>query len=424
MDDGATGPTRDATVSLFGPARNTILLLLGAAAIAAPLFSLATGQVPELEFSLRFAAMLLAAAVIALSRFRDPVLAIAGALAPLPGVSLVFCGALGTPLSSTATVLGALVYALGFCVALIAGDGFAVRIADGEEPKASVMLTLRGSVRFVAPVLVVVLGLPALLALADRQRLAPSLLLAGGNALAALSSWLVVPLAGSFLHGSEDFIARTNRTREDWTRRFEQIAGAARSPWAMSATGILVVLLVLGIFGSVKLGLGKYPVLRFEAAGTAVVILAAAFLAGRDWRRALAIFFAAGGALIYGLWGYARAGAAFDASLMLLTAGLAAICFVPIAAVAVDAVLSGRSDAASASEAGILGSGPAATTAILGTLIVLAPWYREFGAARAGFVLAILFATAGALVFHPAVTSALEGVVARRQALGERYRVK
>ena len=135
-------------------------------------------------------------------------------------------------------------------------------------------------------------------------------------------------------------------------------------------------------------------------------------------------FVAAGGALTYGFWGYARAGAAFDAPLMLLTAGLGAICFTPIAAIAVDAVQSGRGDAVSASEAGILGSGPAAATGILGTLIVLAPWYREFGAARVGFVLAILFAAAGAVVFHPAVTSALEAIVPRRQTVVERYRVK
>jgi hypothetical protein len=424
MDDGAAGPSRDATVSLFGPARNTILLLLGVAAFAAPLFSVIAGQAPGIGFSLRFAAMLLAAAVIGLSRFRDPMLAVAGALAPLPGVSLVFCGALGTPLSSIAVSLGALVYALGFSIALIAGDGFAMRIADGEEPKSSVMLTLQSGIRFVGPVLVVVLGLPALLAVADSQRLTPSLLLACGNALAALSSWLAVPLAGSFLSGSEDFIARTNRTREDWARRFEKIALTARSPWAMSVTGILVVLLVLGAFGSVKLDVGKDPALRSDAAVAAVVILAAAFLAGRDWRRAFAVFLATGGALIYSLWGYTRAGAAFDAPLMLLTAGLGAICFTPIAAVAVDAVLSGRSDAASASQAGILGSGPAAATGILGTLIVLAPWYREFGAARVGFVLAILFAAAGALVFHPAVTSALEEIVPRRQTAAERYRVK
>src|SRR5271170_2159593 len=125
MDDGATEPSRDAAVSLFGPARNTVLLLLGAAALAAPLFSAAAGQVPELGFSIRFAAMVFAAGLIALSQFRDPLLAVAGMLAPLPGVSLVFCGAFGTPFSSVADCVGALVYALGFSVALVAGDGFA-----------------------------------------------------------------------------------------------------------------------------------------------------------------------------------------------------------------------------------------------------------------------------------------------------------
>jgi hypothetical protein len=192
----------------------------------------------------------------------------------------------------------------------------------------------------------------------------------------------------------------------------------------MSIAGILIVLLVLGVFGSTKLAVGKNLALRFDAAGAAIVILIAAFLAGRGWRRALAVGFAAAGALIYGVWGFARAGVAFDEPLMLLTAGLCAICFVPIAAVSISAVLSNRDDAASASEAGVLGTGPAAATGILGTLILLAPWYREFGAAWVGFVLAILFAAAGALVFHPAVASALADIAPRRHTLAERYRVK
>jgi hypothetical protein len=424
MDDGATEPSRDATVSLFGPARYTILLLLGAAALAAPLFSAAAGQVPELGFALRFAAMVVAAGAIALLQFRDPVLAVAVALAPLPGVSLVFCGMFETAVPSVADRVGALVYALGFSVALIAGDGFAVRVADGEDPKASTLLTLQSGMRFVGPILVVALGLPVLLAGFDPQRLAPSLLLAGGNLLAVLSAWLVVPLAGSFLSGSEDFIARANRLREDAMRRFERLASAGRSPWAMSITGILIVLLVLGVFGSAKLAVGKNSALRFDAAGAAIVILIAAFLAGRDWRRALAVCFATAGTLVYSVWGYARTGMAFDASLMLLTAGLGAICFVPIAAVAVSAALSGRDDAASASEAGVLGTGPAAATGVVGTLILLAPWYREFGGAWVGFVLAILFAAGGALVFHPAVASALANIAPRRHTLAERYRVK
>ena len=421
MDEGATGSSRNATVSLFGPARNTVLLLLGVAALAAPLMFAFAGEIPRLGFALRFAAMLLAAAIIALSRFRDPGLVLAAALGPLPGVSLVFCGAFGTSFSSPATAIGALVYAQGLSVALVAGDGFAARVADGDEPKAAVMFTLQGGVRFLAPVFVMALGFPALLAVVEPQRLTPPLLLAAGNTLAMLSAWLVVPLAGSFLSGSEDFIARTNRLREDWSRRFEHLAAVVHAPWAMSATGILVVLLVLGVFGSAKLNASHAVGVDM---GAAVVILAAAFLAGRDWRRGFAVAAAMAGALIYALWGYARAGVIFDARLMLLTAGLCAICFAPIAAVAVGAVLSGRSDAVGASEAGIQGIGPAAATGIVGTLIVLAPWYREFGAACAGFVLAILFAAAGALVFHPAVTSALEDIVPRRQTLAQRYRVK
>lgn len=422
MDDRAQGLTRDATVSLFQPARNTILLLLGLVALAAPVTAALMGHTPTLGFVVRFGAMLVAAAALALSQFREPSLAIAGALAPLPGVSLIFCGGLD---GASAACLGALVFALGFSVALIAGDAFTMRVVDGEEPKAATIRSLRESVRLLAPALVLGVALPALLAVTGPQPLlAASLLLASGNALAVLSAWLAVPLVGSFLPGSEDFIARANRTAESWTRRLDQVARVAQSPWALSASGIWLVLAVLGVFGSLKLVVGKDQAIQPDAIGAAVILLVAAWFAARDWRRTLAVFLAAASAALYALWGYVRTGTALDGSLLLMTAGLSAIVFAPIAAIAAGATLSGRADAASASEAGISSAGPAAATGIVGTLVVLAPWYREFGSARVGFVLAILFAAGGAFAFQPAMTTALEGLVPRRQTLAERYRVK
>jgi hypothetical protein len=422
MDDRAQGLTRDATVSLFQPARNTILLLLGILVLAAPVSAALMGHTPTLGFVVRFAAMLLAAAALALSQFREPSLAIAGALAPLPGVSLVFCGGLD---GASTACLGALVFALGFSVALIAGDAFTVRLVDGEDSRTATIRTLRESVRLLAPALVLGVALPVLLAATGPQQLlAASLLLAGGNALAVLSVWLAVPLAGSLLSGSEDFIARANRTAESWMRRLDRVALVARSPWALSASGIWLVLALLGVFGSLKLVIGKDLAIRPDAIGAALILLAGAWFAARDWRRTLAVFLAAAGAAQYALWGYVRTGTALDSSLLLMTAGLSAIVFAPIAAIAASATLSGRADAASASEAGILNAGPAAATGIVGTLFVLAPWYREFGTARVGFVLAILFAAGGAFAFQPAMTTVLEGLVPRRQTLAERYRVK
>jgi hypothetical protein len=424
MDDRAQGLSREATVSLFQPARNTILLLLGTAALSAPLLATFAGHVPSLGLTLRFGAMFLAAAIIALSQFRDPLLAIAGALAPLPGVSLIYCGAFETP---SPEALGALAYVLGFSVALIAGDSFTSHIADGDDPKTSAILTLQNSPHVLAPILAAGLALPALLMLTAPERLfSPALLLAGGNALAALSGWLVVPLAGSFLSGSEDFIVRINRSRESWSRRLERVAHAARPPWAMSASGILLVLLVLGVFGDARLVVGKdmAVALRTDVAGALVILLAVAFLAGRGWRRAAGVFFATAGVALFGLWGFARTGAVLDGSLMLLTAGLCSICFVPIASIAARASQSARSDASGASEAGILNGGPAAVAVSVASLILLAPWYRQFGVADAGFVLAILFAAGGALAFQPALGTALEEFFPGKQTLAERYRVK
>jgi hypothetical protein len=161
-----------------------------------------------------------------------------------------------------------------------------------------------------------------------------------------------------------------------------------------------------------------------DAVAALVVVAAPTVIALRDWRRTIAVCAATIGSLLFGAWGYARSGAAFDASLLLLTCGLSGICFVPITATAATAVLSGRSDTAGASEAGVVAVGPTVATGTLSALVLLAPWYREIGEARAGFVLAVVFAAGGALVFQPAMASALEEMLPRRQTLAERYRVK
>ena len=427
MGEGPPGPIRDTTVSLFSPARNSVLLLLALAAFSGPAFVAYSGQTPALAIWLRFAAMLVAGVVIAFLRLRDPVLTLAAVLAPLPGVSLFFGGTIETPLEPADACLAALVYVLGFSVSLTAGDRFAAHVADDEPPHVAAILVLQKSMRSFAPILIVAVFLPGVLIAAGPPGSAtPALLLSIGNALAATSAWLAVPLAGSFVAGSEDFIARTNRSRESWGLRLEPAMRAARSPWAMSASGIFIVLTVLAAFGSASLAIGKdvEGSLPSLAAGAFAAVLTGAFLAASSWRRAVATSVSTSAALLFGAWGFARAAAMLDAPHLLLTSGLCAIAFLPIAATAAAATLSERNDAASASEAGILSAGPSAATGSCAALVLLAPWYRQIGDARAGFVLAIILAAGGALVFQPAITGALEELLPRRRSLSERYRVK
>ncbi|HUO93517.1 MAG TPA: hypothetical protein VMU22_11370 [Rhizomicrobium sp.] len=414
-------------MSLFGPARNSVLILLALAALSGPAFIAYSGLTPAFGIWIRFAAMLVAAAVIAVLRLRDPLLAAAAVLGPLPGVSLFFGGTIDAPLDTAGALLAALVYVTGFSVALIAGDRFAAHVADDESPHVAAILVLQHSARLFAPIAGVAALTPAVIIAAGPPGSAsPALLLSIGNALAAASSWLAVPLAGSLLAGSEDFIVRTNRIRESWWLRLGPVTRAAQPPWALSMSGIFAVLVTLAAFGSAGLAIAGDVEASFPslAAGTLVVIAAGAFLAAAEWRRAIAASLSTCCALLFAAWGYVRSGAPLDAPHLVLSAGLCAIAFLPIAATAAAAALSGRQDAVSASEAGTLVAGPVAATAATAGLVLLAPWYRQIGDARAGFVLAIILAAGGALVFQPAITGAFEDLVPRRQTLAERYRVK
>src|SRR5277367_1895948 len=412
-----SGHSAEATVSFFQPARNSILILLGAAALAGPLFEFLVQGAPGLGVSLRFAVMLFAAAAIALTHLRDPVLALSVLLAPLTAVSLVVCAAPSLTLLLPTVFLAAFVYALGFVVALMAGSRFALRIADGEDREVCTMAAMRADPRGLASILVFASATFGIFAIHGPA--ATPLLLAAGNALAILTAWFAVPLAGSFMVGGEDFIAQTNRVLESRQVRLERIAKAAQPPWALSVTGILVVLLALASFGSAGIAVARdvRAALWSNAAGAFVVLAIAAYLAAGAWRSALAVWLGTASAVLFGVWGYARTGAIFDAPLSLATAELCTIFFVPIALVAASASFSNRNDAVGASESGLSNAGAAAVTAFFAMLVLLAPWYREIGVARAGFVLAIVFAAGVALIFQPAITRALKDIVPRRRNL-------
>jgi len=415
----------ESTVNLFRPVRVTILLLFCIAlGVVLPAGRLA-GFAADPGFVLKFAAMVIAAFGIGYLLFRSFILALSAALAPLPGAGLA---ALCLALSPVSFGLGAAFgYALGFSLALIVGNRYAARVAGGETPEDAVSAALRGALSATVASGAVTSALLCLLSIGHAHALFPAaLFLAAANAAVLVSAYLVVPFAASLVPVGEDFIAASNRTGEAWARRLDAMARISQPPGNWSAAGVFAIFMVLAWFGGVGAGIAKeiWPVIGRDLAwGLASLFLAAVFVA-RDWRRALAVWASAAGALLMGVWGLTRSNLALNAQQLIFLAELASICFVPIAAVAAGAAQIAGEDSASASQAGISSDGAAALSGSVAALVLLAPWYRDAQGQILGCILAIVFAAAAALVFQSALTRTLEAVIPRRRSLAERYRLK
>jgi len=424
---GAAGLSSEATVSLFRPARNTILVFLFFATGAAIWFGVTARPPLWMESVLKLAAMLVTATLLALSQYRAPLFALGLVLGALPGAAFAFAAAaLATTLLPSGLLI-ALAAGLGFAVALSSAERFALRVIDSEEPEREAVALLLEERLFVVSILIVATAAPAIVAIAgSRISLFDALLFAGSNAAAVLCAWVAVPLLCSFTRVGEEFIASTNRIRESWTRRLDGVAATARSPWAWSAAGILLVLLALAFFGSTNMPIaddvrGRLDIL---AGATVAVVLAGALIAARDLRRALATCLTTLSILVFADWGLARLGAPLYEATLHLEAALLAIGFVAVAATAAAAARSARAEAAGASEAGVFAAGPSAAIGMLSALVFVALWYPEGGSTWLGALLALAFAGTGALVFQPALACVLETLLPRRKTIAERYRVK
>lgn len=426
MADGQEEPAKigKGPPTIRGTWRVALPVILAMIAGGALLTGMVTGRVPGFGFWLKFATMLATAGIIAYLQFRSSVLALAAALGPLPASAIVLCLALRMPAPFPFSLPGALVYAFGFLVIVTLIARTITSVPEGAPlvPHPG----RRGDAIAAGAVAATALFMPAIVALIGPQRLSlEAFLLAAGNGTSVLIAPMAVAVAREFLADDEDYIARTNRIREGWTRLLEPLSSVGRSPWNWSTTGIFVVFVVLAAFaiaGARSMGVAEN--LREAASYAAVFLLIASFAVARDWRRALAVWFVGIAIVPVAMWGYARSGANLGGLLVPATADLWVLGFVPIASVAASATRSGREDPESALAAGIVEAGPAAAMGVIATLLMLGPWYREEGTARLGIFLAVGFAAGGALVFQPALAGAIYQLVPRRKSLAERYRIK
>ncbi len=212
------------------------------------------------------------AGTVSFLQTRHLILAAVTAMAPIPGLLWA------APINSGPGfgLVPLLAYGFGVAVAALATEAFiacALGRADVRRPWSAAMAALlfcavMASLWF--------RGTPsadaALQALAD-------------CGLAVLSVFALLPLAHDLVYFDEAFVAQANRAHEWRQRLWERIANITIPRWALSFTGIVIVMLALGWFGS-------DPVQRSGVllkAGTVLAAVIGTGLWARGWREGLAV---------------------------------------------------------------------------------------------------------------------------------------
>ncbi|MEI9989688.1 MAG: hypothetical protein WDM86_06585 [Rhizomicrobium sp.] len=312
------------------------------------------------------------------------------------------------------------VYGVGSVAAALAGGEIVRRIlVEGAEDAATLSLA-----RLFAPTLLAAVAGAAVLA-AWLFRGEPALALDAACVLLASTVFgvLVTAFGASVLPFGEGFFTAANRVRERREHLLRTPTAIVEPRWALSITGIAIVMAVLGWFGVAPfLAHGAWIAKpAFWGASTLGVFLFA-FAAGRDWREALAATaaLAAFVLLILWLWSQALGRISPAAFVEIVTASSAA--YMPMLAL----MSARRRFLAAGDESGVarlraleeLGASPYFAAAV--SVVVLLPWIVLHGSAA---VLAAMFALAGvaAIVVQPAIATALEGFIPRRRSLNQLY---
>ncbi|HEX3674113.1 MAG TPA: hypothetical protein VHU87_07540 [Rhizomicrobium sp.] len=381
-----------------------MLLALGTSAACVRL-----GIHPEAPLQLGAAFLILAAAAFLLVRHIG--LAAVALLAPLAGWPVALLLAAVFVPDVPYLIVQAFGFLPGFFAAAVLAACMASRIADGHTPDTAA----RGAARD--------LTFPLLCALAPA--LCTPMFVAGSFALTELIAvgvcgvfaLLAVPLAVSLLPFGEDFVARFNRIHERRVRSAAWLAPIAEPRWAWSLSGVAVVLLALGYFGTVPHTIAWSGRVALAWGIAAVVLLAVAAVAMRDWRRVLATVLCYPPLVFLSLWPIRLVWTNPDASLgALQILGFGAT--LVFAASAFAASLA-REDRGTASARTLEQQGATIAAVTLATALAAAVLMPT----ALPLALVVLIWGAGALVFPPAFNTALESLFPTREAIAARYKV-
>lgn len=285
-----------------------VMAVLSAAGIATGTTAvLAFIEAPALSTAALIAVGAAFAFLCAYALIRHRLFALFCALAPIPG--LIWAA----PLAAGAD-FGAVPF-------LAYGFGFAAAVFWAEN---RLLQLLRASPAMTAlPALLATIGLMAVLAVLwfRGTPAADAALQAVGDAvLTILSVALLLPIAASYLHFDESFIAEANRAREWRLRWCEGLSALAMPRWGISVLGITAVLIVLGWYGA------QLPV--SEAAGlrlaSVILFVLIGGLLGGGWREGLSHMLAAAAVCLLLLWAFTVSRAQSEAVLLQLI-GLASL---------------------------------------------------------------------------------------------------
>jgi hypothetical protein len=242
-------------------------------------------------------------------------------------------------------------------------------------------------------------------------------------ALMLAASFLLPPLAASFLPFNEAYIARLNRARErrEWLISYFAILTVSR--WAFATIGITAVFATIIYFDSTFAALWQVAMKPYAIAFAAIGLLAAIGL--RDWRS----FFSCGlppfVMSLVGAWALTQFGFAphYAAEISLLLGSAAGAGFVFFLAAPTtryqcsgDPILIAFARALNETGAAVIILALALALALLaGALITNSP---------PAVTLLPLCHIASALVLFPAIAAALEDLFPRRRSLEELYRAR
>ncbi|GAA0537368.1 hypothetical protein GCM10008941_16300 [Rhizomicrobium palustre] len=320
------------------------------------------------------------------------------ALAPLPG--LIWAA----PVSSGSDfgLLPFLAYGLGFAAALFySDDRLTLLLQAGPEGRP-----LRAG--WMSAALATVSGT---LLLSGKPDMA--IQIAADSILVMLSVTLLLPMALSFLHFDEDFIAEANRAREERGRVFEGLAFAATPRWGLSLSGICLVLMTLSWYGAHISGSSVM------ALGAAAVLIALGWWTGGGWREGLALGLAFVAAALLALWILAIAPRAAEGGAVALQAAILTS-FLALCGLAKVRIFRQRGELPAGARGRMLEETGPVFAAVCGVLLMLTlPVLLIPGAVAFYFVIAAAGLSGGLLA--PAVVTALEALFPRKRRLEELY---
>jgi hypothetical protein len=374
-----------------------------------------------MAFAALIAGLVGAVALIAYFELRHWALAALVAVAPLcvPAASVI------APAFNRAILPGApAAYPFGAAVVLLLGTRIVREVCDGVAPRAAVRHAFaREGTAVALAVAALLLAMLAGAALDPGWRAeyeVSALFFAAMLAVVFAASWL-----SRWFPYSEGFIARANLARERRERLFDRLAPVAETRWALSATGIALLFVVLAVFALRDRHL-LWGLNAVASASVAAVLAFVAFLAAaRDWRLAAAgtLAFAAQATLVF--WSVARGAPSYSTVDFLETFGLLTIAAAPFGAVAASLGRFLREGDALASaiartlrEPGGAVTASALVAALLGLTFTLSRWFLSP-------VLVVSIATpAVVLLVFPALATVVYRLLPRYvsidEALGKR----